>query len=101
MEVLSGCERALMKEVRNEEVQNEGCHTRTSSNPVYIVISLINADIFSLMHTSGIIKVCYGLTGRQEHLSKRVCKLDSDHRALLLLLSSSHPAALCCFHCLL
>lgn len=101
MEVLSGWERALTKEVRNREVQNESCPTRTASNGVYIVISLIKVDISSLMHASDILKMCYGLPGREEHLSKRVCKLDSDHRALVLLLSRSHPAALHCFLCLL
>lgn len=83
-----------MKEVRNGEVQNEGCHSRTTSNGVYTVINLINVDISSLMHTSHIVKACYGLIEREEHLNKRVCKLDCDHRALVLLLSSSHPASL-------
>lgn len=55
-----------MKEVRNGEVQNKGCHTRTTSNGVYTVISLINLDISSLMHTSRIIKVSYGLIEGEE-----------------------------------
>lgn len=90
-----------MKEVRIGEVQNKGCHTRTTSNGVCTVISLINVDIFSLMHPSHIIKACHGLSEGEEHLSKTVCKLDSDHRDSVLLLGSSYPAALLCFHCLL
>lgn len=87
--------RASTDEVRNGEVQNEGCYTRTASNGVYTVMSLINVTISSLVHTSHIVKVCCGLTEREVHLNKRVCRSDSDHRALALLLSSSHRAALC------
>lgn len=69
MEALSGLEWELMKEVRNGEVQNKGYyHTRTTSHGVYIVISLIN--VASLMHTSHVIKACYGLMEGEEHLNK-------------------------------
>lgn len=90
-----------MKEVRNREVQNKGCHTRTTSNGVYTVRSKINVDISSLVYTSHIIKACYGLIEAEEPLNKRVCKLDSDYRGSVLHLGSSHPAAPLCFHCLL
>lgn len=101
MEVLSGEEWALMKEVRNREVQNKGCHTRSTSNGVYTVRCKINVNISSLVYTSHIIKACYGFIEGEEHLNKRICKLDSDYGDSVLHLGSSHPTAPLCFHCLL
>lgn len=36
-----------MKEVRNREMQNDGCHARTICIGFCTVISLINMDLFS------------------------------------------------------
>lgn len=93
-----------MKEVRNREVQNKGCHARTIFTVVFIfvcftVISLINVDISSHISINRVIKALYGFTEAEEHLNKRGVEVDSGHSGSGLVLGKSHPVGLVRFHC--